>query len=243
MALVKRDTSELLLGLGVLALGIGLLLFVFASAFALAANPGPFIANQIPGQSQQTQGPSASFSWSSNGLNLTVQDHSHQGGASITGWQWDFGDSSGTTSGQTPPMHVYTNPGPYTVTLTVTDANNKQSITFAPVDIVPAQTRSGQSVGDITANFPSLNFSFNEILLPVGVGLLTVGLYLAMAVVGGMITKAGWNLIRPRPETIRIRLKPKHLQQAMEEDAGGYASSPQATTGASTVPPPPPPQA
>lgn len=240
MTLMKRDTSELLLGLGVLALGIGLLLFVFASAFALAANPGPFLSNQIPGQSQQTQGPAASFSWSSNGFNLTVQDHSHQGSANLVNWQWDFGDGSGTTNGQNPPMHVYGNPGPYTVTLTVTDANNKESITFAPVDIVPAQTRSGQSVGDITANLPNLNFSFGEILLPVGVGLLTVGLYLAMAVVGGMITKAGWNLIRPRPETIRIRLKPKHLQQSVEEDA---AAAPQPSAPAQPVPPPPPPQA
>jgi hypothetical protein len=236
---MKRDTSELLLGIGVLALGIGLLLFVFMSALTLAANPGPFILSQIPGQSQQTQGPSASFTWSSNGFNLTVQDRSQQGSVSIVNWQWEFGDGSGTTNGQSPPMHLYATSGPYTVTLTVTDSNNKESITFAPVDIVPTQMRSGQSVGDITANLPNLNFSFSDVLLPVGVGLLTVGLYLAMAVVGGMITKAGWNLIRPRPETIRIRLKPKDLQQVVEADAG--ATQPAVVTQA--VPPPPPPQA
>jgi PKD domain len=241
--LVKRDTFELLLGIGVLALGIGLLLFTFMNALALAANPGPFLLNQIPGQSQQTQGPSASFSWSSNGFNLSVQDRSSPGSASIVDWAWDFGDSSGTVNGANPPVHVYANPGPYTVTLTVTDSNNRESITFSPVDIVPAQTRSGQSVGDITAQIPNLNFNLGEILIPVGVGLLTVGLYLAMAVIGGMITKAGWNLIRPRPETIRIRLKPKHLQQAMEEDAVSLPSQPQPSGAMPPVPPPPPPQA
>ncbi len=229
---MKRETFDLVLGLGVLALGIALLLFTFVSALALVANPGAFITSQLPGQQQQTQAPSAAFTWSSNGLNLTVQDTSRQGSASITSWEWDFGDNTGTVSGQHPAAHVYANPGPYTVTLTVTDANNEQSITFSAVDIVPAQTRSGVSVGDIAANFPNLNFSLGDILLPVGVGLLTVGLYLAMAVVGGMITKAGWNLIRPRPETIRIRLKPQHLQQMIEADAAGAAA-----------PPPPPPQA
>lgn len=215
-----------------MALGVGLLLFTFGNALALATNPGPFISNQLPGQQTQSQGPSASFTWSSNGFNLTVQDTSHQGAAAITNWQWNFGDGSGQVSNQNPGTHVYTNPGPYTVELTLTDSNNQQSTTFAPVDIVPSQPRGGQSVGSITASLPNVNLNFGDILLPVAVGTLTVGLYLAMAVIGGMILKAGWNLVRPRPETIRIRLKPKHLQQMVEEDATVAAA-----------PPPPPPQA
>lgn len=229
---MKQDTFDLLLGLGVMALGIGLLLFTFGNALALAANPGPFLRAQLPAQQTQAQGPSASFTWSSNGFNFTVQDTSHQGAAAITNWQWDFGDGSGTGTGQNPSVHVYANPGPYTVLLTVTDSNNQQSTAFSPVDIVPAQPRSGQSVGAVTANLPNLNLNFNleDILLPVAIGTLTIGLYLAMAVVGGMILKAGWNLVRPRPETVRIRLKPKHLQQMIEEDAG-----------MPVAPPPPPP--
>ncbi len=238
---MKQETFDLVLGLGVLALGLGLLLFTFSSALALATNPGAFIAGQLPATQQQTQGPTAAFTWSSNGYNLTVQDTSHQGGTSITTWEWDFGDNTGTVSGQHPGTHVYTNAGPYTVTLTVTDSNNQQSITFAPVEIVPGQTRGGVSVGGITANLPSLNFNLGDILLPVGVGLLTVGLYLAMAVIGGLITKAGWNLIRPRPETIRIRLKPKHLQQMMEDDSAAFPQA-QAVAPVQGAPPPPPPQ-
>ncbi len=233
---MKQETFDLVLGLCVLVLGIALLLFTFASALALAANPGAFIQDQLPAGQTQTQGPSAAFTWSSNGYNLTVQDTSRLGVASITSWQWDFGDNTGTVSGQHPGVHVYTNAGPYTVTLTVTDANNQQSVTFAAVEIVPGQARSGASVGDITANLPNVNFNLGDILLPVGVGLLTVGLYLAMAVIGGMITKAGWNLIRPRPETIHIRLKPQHLQQMIEQDA-----YPPAAVGVQAAPPPPPP--
>ncbi len=227
---VKQETFDLILGLCVLALGIGLLLFTFGNALALVANPGQFIQNQVPA-TQQNQGPTPSFTWSSNGFNLTVQDTSRAGTSSITTWQWDFGDNSGQVSGQHPNVHVYANPGPYTVVLTVTDSDNHQASTFSAVDIVPAQSRSGQSLSGLTLQIPNVNFNFGDILLPVGVGLLTIGLYLAMAVIGGMITKAGWNLIRPRPETIRIRMKPQYLQQMVEADTGAPPS------------PPPPPQA
>lgn len=37
---------------------------------------------------------------------------------SPTEWEWDFGDST-TSSEQNPPVHTYTSPGSYTVTLTV----------------------------------------------------------------------------------------------------------------------------
>ena len=56
-----------------------------------------------------------------------------------------------------------------------------------------------------------------------------------MWLVGASIMKAGWNLIRPRPETIRIRLKPKHLE------AEPVYASPSASPDAGPMSPPPPP--
>ena len=41
---------------------------------------------------------------------------------SITEWLWDFGD--GTQSTEQNPSHIYSNPGVYTVTLTVVDASS-----------------------------------------------------------------------------------------------------------------------
>lgn len=237
---MKRETFDLLLGLGVLALGIALLLFTFVNALALVANPGSFLQGQVAGGAGQR--PSAAFSWSSNGFNLTFQDSSRAGSGSIVSWLWNFGDNSGTASGQTPGVHVYANPGPYTVLLTVRDANGQESTTLSSVTIVSSQPRSGQSIGDIASQIPGGGTGFEQILLPVGVATLTVGLYLAMAVVGGMITKAGWNLVRPRPETIRIRLKPRHLQDAFEADMAAPPLQPTMAAQAGT-PPPPPPQA
>ncbi len=230
---MKQETFDLLLGLCVMALGIGLLLFTFGSALALAANPGAFIRSQVPAGSQQAEAPTASFTWSSNGFNLTVQDTSAAAsGSSLSDWQWNFGDGSPAVSGQHPGTHVYSSAGSYYVTLTVTDSNGHTNTAFAPVLLVPGGTRSGQSLANPASQLSLGNFNFQDLLIPVGVGVPTVGLYLAMAVIGGAITKAGWNLVRPRPETIRIRLKPQHLQQMIEADAAAPAA-----------PPPPPPQA
>ncbi|HEY7588903.1 MAG TPA: PKD domain-containing protein [Thermoplasmata archaeon] len=236
MVLLKRDTMELILGLGVLALGIGILLFSFSQAFALATHPGSFLQDQMPDTQAQAQGPSASFAWNSNSLNLTVQDTSQQGDAGIASWNWDFGDGT-RSSGSNPGNHVYSAPGPYQVSLIVRDSNGKESRAFAQAEIVTTQTRSGESALDPSSQISGINFDFSDILLPVGIVLLTFGMYLAMVLAGGMITRAGWNLVKPKPETIRVRLKPKHLTQAFEEDAA--AAAPALAQAPLPVPPPP----
>jgi len=47
------------------------------------------------------------------------------GGYSPYNWYWDFGD--GKTSDEQNPMHIYTSPNNYTITLTVTDNSSNQS--------------------------------------------------------------------------------------------------------------------
>lgn len=54
------------------------------------------------------------------------------GSAAITGYLWDFGD--GNTSTDADPEHIYTIPGTYTASLTVTDADGMTNT--ASVDIV-----------------------------------------------------------------------------------------------------------
>ncbi len=226
---VKRDLVELLLGLGVLALGIALLIFTFSQALALAQNPGAFLQGQMP-QSTQGQAPTASFSWNSNGLSVNVNDSSQAGSGNLVSWQWDFGDGQ-QASGQNPAQHTYGNPGPYQVSLIVRNEGNRESRAFAQVDVNTTGMRSGVSAGDPSSAL-NINFDLGGILLPVAITLLTIGMFFAMAIVGGMITKAGWNLVKPKPETIRVRLKPKDLTQAIEPDTGTMAP-----------PAPPPPQA
>ena len=217
MAFLKREHVELLIGIGVLALGLGLLVFTFSHALAIATAPGDFFRGQMP-QQQTPVGPSASFTWDTNGANTTtVQDNSRQGDAAITSWNWNFGDGT-RVSGQNPGPHTYANASVYQVSLTVGDGNGKESRAVAQVQVVPMQTRSGDSIGDPTAGL-QLNLDFGSILQPVAITFLTFGMYVVLSMVGGAVTRAGWNMIKPKPETIRVRLKPKHLTQAIEEDA------------------------
>lgn len=69
-----------------------------------------------------TDGPTANFTWDSDAdCIVTFTDTSTAGTSAITGWNWDFGDTNSSTSQN--PIHNYSGGGPYTVTLTVTDAN------------------------------------------------------------------------------------------------------------------------
>lgn len=53
-------------------------------------------------------------------LNVTFTDTSTAPGSSLSSWSWNFGD--GSTSNQQHPAHAFTQPGVYTVTLTVANA-------------------------------------------------------------------------------------------------------------------------
>ena len=226
MAFLKRDHVELLMGVGVLALGLGLLLFTFSHALAIATAPGDFFRSQFP-QNQAPRGPTASFRWDTNDFNATVQDTSRQGDSAIASQQWDFGDGTRLT-GPNPGPHRYTNASVYQVSLIVRDTNGKEGRAVAQVQVVPMQTRSGESVGDPTAGLTS-GLDLSGILQPVAVTFLTFGMYVVLTMVGGAITRAGWNMIKPKPETIRVRLKPKDLTRAMEQDSAPMVM----------VPPPP----
>ena len=64
---------------------------------------------------------------------LTV-NFTDQSCGTITSWSWDFGD--GSTSLQQNPSHTYTNPGTYTVSLTVTGpsgSDEKTEVDFISV--------------------------------------------------------------------------------------------------------------
>jgi len=220
---LKRDLFEMLLGIGILALGLVVILFTFSQAFAIASNPGPWIRNQIP-QTPQPVGPSASFDWTSNDASVTFADTSQQGDTQIVSWDWDFGDGQRTNVQN--PQHTYPSYSNYQASLVVRDANGKESFAVAQVTTILGDTRSGRGVSSSLGQGLNVNLDFASILLPIAAVLLTFGLFLVMSVIGGSIMKAGWNIVRPKPETIRVRLKQRHLTQAMEEDAAMGAPPP-----------------
>ena len=230
---MKRETTELLLGIGVLALGLVILLFTFFLALGIAQSPGGFFRNQMAQTSSQAKAPGADFTYQGFDLNVTFTDATVPGDGNVVSWSWNFGDNA--TSNQRSPTHRFYSFGPWQVSLTVQDTNGLQSRTFAQLTTIPRQPVSGTAVGS-TLGGPggfNVNLDIGVFLIPVGVGLITTGMFVVMALVGGMITKAGWNLIKPKPETVRVRIKPKDLQRAMEPDVAPMPMD--------TVPPAPPP--
>ena len=226
---MKRDLFELLLGIGVLALGLVVILFTFSQALGLAQNPGAFFRDQLP-QNTQPAGPTASFDWSSNDLAVTFTDRSQPGDSAISSWDWDFGD--GQRGNQQNPQHTYPTNSSYQASLVVRDANGKESTAVGQVDVIGGQTRSGRGLNNPLGSGLNLDLNFGDILLPIAIAVLTIGLFLVMAIVGGKIMLAGWNILKPKPETIRVRLKPRHLTQAFEADTVPAITS--------AAPPPPP---
>jgi PKD repeat protein len=76
--------------------------------------------------SECTGGPTASFGYSCDDATLICQytDTSTPGASAITGWDWNFGDSSTSTAQS--PSHQYAAAGDYTVSLMVTDNGSPQ---------------------------------------------------------------------------------------------------------------------
>lgn len=234
--LERQEKIGLFVGFGVLALGIAILLVAFGMSFSIASDPGEYIRSQIPESADEPQGPEASFRWTSDGYQVDFTDSSTQGNASIVSWQWDFGD--GGTSGLRNPQHTYTRNGTYTVKLIVRDGNDLENSALSEVQVFPGNQGGGNSMPD----FGNLEEALDpgQLLGPlsdlaVGVAAVSVTFLMLLIVwlVGASVTKAGWNMVRPRPETIRVRIKPKHIEAEPIEPAAQP----------SPPPPPPPPSA
>lgn len=79
---------------------------------------------------------------------LTVEFHdiSWPRGSAITSWAWSFGD--GATSTEQDPVHMYTEPGFHTVTLTVTNANGSATLNETDyIHVLPVTLTAGDRVG------------------------------------------------------------------------------------------------
>ena len=66
-------------------------------------------------------------------------------GQTITAWLWDFGD--GTTSTEANPMHIYEQPGAYTVSLTVTTSAGSDTKTVESLVLVQMVEGTADIVG------------------------------------------------------------------------------------------------
>ena len=236
----RRELVELLTGFALLALGIGLNLFSFSIAAAIVANPAGFVESWIPSQ-ETPLGPHASFMFTVEGLVVTFQDGSQAGDSPISGYSWDFGD--GERSNAQNPQHTYGINFRGVVRLTAVDTAGRESNAIANVDAAPGIQLQGNSMTDPADIANGIGGNPTAGLVGAFVGLASVvavfAMLLIMWLVGASITKAGWNLVKPKTETIRVRIKPKHLEAEplYAEPPGIGLNQPLSPR---PVPPPPP---
>ena len=95
-------------------------------------------------------------------LTVAFTDLTIQGTGTIDQWHWNFGDSNNSSIQN--PIHIYENPGQYTVSLEVTDVNDSTSvetkIDYITVDYCPPL--APQSV-DVNINYPDAEINWSEV--------------------------------------------------------------------------------
>lgn len=82
---------------------------------------------------QEQKRPNAAFNYDITELTVAFSDESNDEDGYIVEQQWDYGD--GNTSSVISPLHVYSQPGRYKVTLTVTDDAGVSHLTARDIEI------------------------------------------------------------------------------------------------------------
>lgn len=201
---------------GLIVAGVALLAVAFVAAFSVARDPGGYYDEWVP--SEGPEGPEASFDWSSSSLAVTFADTSAPGEAAIERWLWDFGD--GTESPDPSPSHRYGEEGEYTVTLDVVDANGEASQAEATVGLESGGTASGEGALGLNDLADKLTETVEQSAKGGVVVVLVIGMFVVLTMIGGRLLKQGVRALRPIPDRISVKLRPKELELAAAEPLG-----------------------
>lgn len=115
-----------------------------------------------------TVAPTADFSGSPTSglppLGVTFSDLSLSNAGAITSWSWDFGD--GNTSTTQNPVHIYNDPGMYTIVLTITNSTGGTD-TETKTDYIDVQyfPPTADFTSDITSGNAPLTVNYTDLSL------------------------------------------------------------------------------
>ena len=198
---------------GLIILGAALLGIVFFAAFSIVSDPGGYYDEWIPAEGPD--GPEASFDWTSSGSVVEFVDTSSTGAADIVRWEWDFGD--GSQSPDPNPTHRFVDEGEYDVTLDVVDDNGAASQAIGAVGTGPEGAQSGSGEIGITDLADKAIGTIERAAKGGGVVVLVIGMFVVMTMIGGRFVRQGVRALRPIPDRIKVKLRPKELELAAME--------------------------
>ncbi|MFT4297058.1 MAG: PKD domain-containing protein [Micropruina sp.] len=121
---------------------------------------GRVVAHYQAGGGVLNQAPSAEFSSSAEQRRVTFAGTGTDPDGTITAYSWDFGDG-GTSTAQN-PVHVYTQEGTFTATLTVTDNKGATGSISHPVTVTAPPGPSDTYGSSVYADHPRLYWRFGE---------------------------------------------------------------------------------
>lgn len=203
--------------IGLIVAGAAVLVVVAAFAVGIVRDPGDHYDRWVPDDT--ANGPEAAYDWSSDGLLVTFEDTSDAGDAPIERRVWDFGDD--VTSDEPAPTHRFDGPGEWDVTLDVVDESGMDSQATGTVEIENGESKQGN--GEIGLNdvadkvIDTLERSSKGGLVVV----LVVAMLLVLALIGGRLIHHGVRLMRPVPDRISLKLRPKELELSVAERIEG----------------------
>ncbi|MEO9967568.1 MAG: PKD domain-containing protein [Reichenbachiella sp.] len=107
------------------------------------------------------EGPSVSYSYTNNCYGEAIAFTDESTGANITGYSWDFGDASGTSTDQDPD-YTFASTGDYEVTLTVTNmasCENSSSQTITVSDDPKIDFSTVDLIENLPTDFTSIDLT------------------------------------------------------------------------------------
>ena len=200
-------------GSALIGLGVALFAVVGLLAVDMIRDPGGYYDNWVP--DDEIEGPEASYEWSAAGLDVDFTDTSEIGDAPIERWKWDFDD--GGTSSEPNPTHRFAEPGEWVVTLDVVDDSGRSSKAEGSVEIEAAGERSGDGAIGLADMADKVVASLDRSSKGMLVVVLVIGSLVVLALIGGRLVRYGVRLLRPGPDKIKVNLRPKELELAVDE--------------------------
>ena len=198
---------------GLIVLGTALLGIVFFTAFSIISDPGGYYDEWVPAEG--LEGPEASFDWEASGGIVEFTDTSSTGDSDIVGWSWEFGD--GTQSPDSNPSHRFAEEGEYDVTLDVVDDSGVTSQATGSVTTGTEGPSSGSGEIGMSDLADKAIAAIERSAKGAGVVVLVIGMFVVLTMVGGRFVRQGVRTLRPIPDKIKVKLRPKELElSAME---------------------------